>query len=80
VLQGWAPASLLDSYEPERRPVAERTIAAAGIQEAFLAPSFADDRLDEDGPAGQALRRELADRLVVKDSEFHSLGLVLGYD
>jgi 2-polyprenyl-6-methoxyphenol hydroxylase-like FAD-dependent oxidoreductase len=80
VLQGWAPESLLDSYEPERRPVAEATIAAAGSQEAFLAPSFADDQLDDDGPAGQALRRELADRLVVKDTEFHSLGLVLGYD
>jgi 2-polyprenyl-6-methoxyphenol hydroxylase-like FAD-dependent oxidoreductase len=80
VLKGWAPESLLASYEPERRPVAEATIAAAGSQEAFLAPSFADDQLDDDGPAGQALRRELADRLVVKDSEFHSLGLVLGYD
>jgi 2-polyprenyl-6-methoxyphenol hydroxylase-like FAD-dependent oxidoreductase len=80
VLLGWAPESLLDSYETERRPVAERTIAAAGSQEAFLAPSFADDQLDDDGPAGQALRRELADRLVVKDTEFHSLGLVLGYD
>ena len=80
VLLGWAPQTLLDSYEPERRPVAERTIAAAGSQEAFLAPSFADDLLDDDGPAGQAVRRELADRLVVKDAEFHSLGLVLGYD
>jgi 2-polyprenyl-6-methoxyphenol hydroxylase-like FAD-dependent oxidoreductase len=80
VLLGWAPEALLDSYEPERRPVAEATIAAAGSQEAFLAPSFADDLLDDDGPAGQALRRDLGDRLVVKDSEFHSLGLVLGYD
>ena len=42
VLQGWAPPSLLDSYEAERRPVARRTIEAAGGQEAFLAPSFAD--------------------------------------
>lgn len=80
VLQGWASESLLDSYEPERRPVAEATIAAAGSQEAFLAPAFADDQLDDDGPAGQALRRELAERLTVKDAEFHSLGLVLGYD
>jgi 2-polyprenyl-6-methoxyphenol hydroxylase-like FAD-dependent oxidoreductase len=27
VLHGWAPASLLDSYEPERRPVAEHQVA-----------------------------------------------------
>jgi 2-polyprenyl-6-methoxyphenol hydroxylase-like FAD-dependent oxidoreductase len=80
VLQGWAPPALLDSYEPERRPVAERTIAAAGNQEAFLAPSFAAADLDADGPAGTALRAEVAQALQVKDPEFQSPGLVLGYD
>lgn len=80
VLQGWAPPSLLGSYEAERRPVASRTIGAAGSQEAFLAPSFADVDLDDDGTAGQLLRGDLAHRLHVKDAEFHSLGLVLGYD
>ena len=80
VLQGWAPASLLDSYEAERRPVAYRTIGAAGDQEAFLAPSFAEADLDDEGTAGKLLRGDLARRLPVKDSEFHSLGLVLGYD
>ena len=80
VLQGWAPPSLLDSYEAERRPVASRTIGAAGSQEAFLAPSFADVDLDDDGTAGQLLRGDLVHRLAVKDAEFHSLGLVLGYD
>jgi 2-polyprenyl-6-methoxyphenol hydroxylase-like FAD-dependent oxidoreductase len=80
VLQGWAPESLLDSYEPERRPVALRTIDAAGSQEAFLAPSFAAADLDADTPAGQALRADVARALQVKDPEFHSLGLVLGYD
>jgi 2-polyprenyl-6-methoxyphenol hydroxylase-like FAD-dependent oxidoreductase len=80
VLQGWAPAGLLDSYEAERRPVAQRTIGAAGSQEAFLAPSFADADLDDDGTAGQLLRSDLVRRLAVKKGEFHSLGLVLGYD
>jgi hypothetical protein len=80
VLQGWAPEALLDSYEPERRPVALRTIAAAGGQESFLAPSFAADALDADDEAGQALRAEVAQALQVKDPEFHSAGLVLGYD
>jgi 2-polyprenyl-6-methoxyphenol hydroxylase-like FAD-dependent oxidoreductase len=80
VLHGWAPDTLLDSYEAERRPVAQRTIAAAGGQEAFLAPSFAAAELDADGPAGEALRAEVARALQVKDPEFHSLGLVLGYD
>jgi 2-polyprenyl-6-methoxyphenol hydroxylase-like FAD-dependent oxidoreductase len=80
VLRGWAPEALLDSYEAERRPVAERTIAAAGAQEAFLAPSFAAGDLDDDGPRGAELRDAVAAALVVKDPEFHSLGLVLGYD
>ncbi|KAB8194069.1 2-polyprenyl-6-methoxyphenol hydroxylase [Nonomuraea phyllanthi] len=80
VLRGWAPASLLDTYEPERRPVAERTIDAAAGQEAFLAPSFADGLLDGEDEAGTAFRADLARRLRVKNSEFHSLGLVLGYD
>jgi 2-polyprenyl-6-methoxyphenol hydroxylase-like FAD-dependent oxidoreductase len=80
VLQGWAPAALLDSYEPERRPVAQRTIDAAGGQEAFLAPSFAAADLDAGTPAGEALRADVAEALQAKDPEFHSLGLVLGYD
>lgn len=80
VLQGWAPEGLLDSYEAERRPVALRTIDAAGSQEAFLAPSFATADLDDDGPVGRQLRAELAAALQVKDPEFHSTGLVLGYD
>jgi hypothetical protein len=80
VLQGWAPESLLDSYEPERRPVALRTIEAAGSQEAFLAPSFAAADLDADTPAGEELRAEVAAAVQVKDPEFHALGLVLGYD
>ena len=80
VLQGWAPDALLDSYEAERRPVAQRTILAAGGQEAFLAPSFAVAELDADGLAGESVRAEVARDLQVKDPEFHSLGLVLGYD
>ncbi len=35
---------------------------------------------DADGPEGDAVRAELAAALQVKDPEFHSLGLVLGYD
>ncbi len=80
VLRGWAPAALLDSYQPERRPVARRTIEAAGSQEAFLAPAFGGHDLDDDGPTGWELRAALAEALQVKDPEFHSLGLVLGYD
>ncbi|MER7394546.1 FAD-dependent monooxygenase [Streptomyces sp. NPDC000151] len=79
VLRGWAGPALLDSYEPERRPVAERTIADAAAQEAHLAHAFAHGDIDEDTPAGAARRTAVADALEAKRGEFHSLGLVLGY-
>jgi hypothetical protein len=79
VLSGWADPALLDSYEAERRPVAARTIDAAGAQDSRLAGSFAHPELDLDGPRGAARRAAVADALAVKRGEFHSLGLVLGY-
>jgi hypothetical protein len=64
VEQGWAPASLLASYEPERRGVIEQTVASAAANLRSLARD-----LPRDERAIQAAKR----------SEFHSLGLVLGY-
>ena len=64
VEQGWAPAGLLASYEPERRGVIEQTVASAAANMRSLARD-----LPPDGKAIQAAKR----------SEFHSLGLVLGY-
>ncbi|MEV4469846.1 FAD-dependent monooxygenase [Nonomuraea sp. NPDC049504] len=80
VLRGWAPEALLATYESERRPIAADTIEAAAANMATLAPELADPALmgtDEEfakvRPAvAEAIRR-------TKDSEFHSLDLVLGY-
>ena len=36
VLRGWAPEALLDSYEPERRPVVEHNAARSADREASL--------------------------------------------
>lgn len=79
VLQGWGGPGLLDSYEPERRPVARQTIADAAAQEAHLARAFAHPDLDDDTPAGQRRRAAVSTALEPKRGEFHSLGLVLGY-
>ena len=79
VLNGWAGPQLLASYEPERRPVAARTIADATANNNALAHHFADDLLGQNGPEADRARAETAGALQVKDSEFHSLGLVLGY-
>ncbi|MGI8446324.1 MAG: FAD-dependent monooxygenase, partial [Streptosporangiaceae bacterium] len=64
VEQGWAPPGLLASYEPERRGVIEQTVASAAANMRSLARD-----LPRDEQAIQAAKR----------SEFHSLGLVLGY-
>lgn len=79
VLDGWGGDGLLDSYEAERRPVAARTISDAAANGKALAYHFADPALLADGAAGEAARKAAHEALAVKQSEFDSLGLVLGY-
>jgi 2-polyprenyl-6-methoxyphenol hydroxylase-like FAD-dependent oxidoreductase len=76
---GWAGKHLLASYEDERRPIAARTIADAAANGRVLASDFAQTILDEDSVAGATAREAMARDLDVKQSEFSSLGLVLGY-
>jgi 2-polyprenyl-6-methoxyphenol hydroxylase-like FAD-dependent oxidoreductase len=81
VLHGWGGPDLLPSYEAERRPVAQRTLDAAAAQEAFTAPAFGGSALGSETGEGRALRDEVARAIQsAKRAEFHSLGLVLGYD
>jgi len=78
-LQGWAGPELLASYEPERRPVAEQTIAVAAKNMAAIPPSVFEALMDDPeltGPEAATVSRAVHE---AKDSEFHSLGLVLGY-
>ncbi|UYQ77275.1 FAD-dependent monooxygenase [Glutamicibacter sp. JL.03c] len=79
VLHGWAPPALLASYELERRQVAERTIAEAAQNGKSLAYDFASALLNAPGSEADAARASAQTHLQVKASEFHSLGLVLGY-
>jgi hypothetical protein len=78
-LSGWAGPELLDSYELERRPVAARTIREAAANGKALAYHFADPALRADGEEGVRARQGAHQALAVKQSEFDSLGLVLGY-
>jgi hypothetical protein len=79
VITGWGGQDLLDSYEAERRPVAARTISDAAANGKALAYHFADPALLAEGPAGASGRAAAHEALAVKQSEFDSLGLVLGY-
>lgn len=79
VINGWAPEGLLDSYESERRPVAQATIDLAAANTATLSADLADPDLMSTGAAFDAVRVRLAATIQrTKDAEFHSLDLVLG--
>lgn len=80
VLDGWGGDGLLESYEAERRPIAERTIREATANMSVLAPELGNQDLEASGLVGEQARRAAAQVIqVAKDREFHSLGLVLGY-
>jgi 2-polyprenyl-6-methoxyphenol hydroxylase-like FAD-dependent oxidoreductase len=78
-LSGWGGPELLASYGLERRPVAARTIRDAAANGEALAYHFADPDLRRAGGDGVRARQAAHDALTVKQSEFDSLGLVLGY-
>ena len=80
VIHGWAPAALLDSYDAERRPVAQQTIDLAATNMRALAIDMTSPELIADGEAGERARAAAAVVIAdVKRAEFYSLGLVLGY-
>ncbi|HJV97493.1 MAG TPA: FAD-dependent monooxygenase [Arthrobacter sp.] len=78
-LSGWGGPELLDSYGRERRPVAARTIRDAAANGKALAYHFADPALRSESDGGLLAREAAHQALAVKQSEFDSLGLVLGY-
>ena len=80
VVNQWAPARLLDSYELERRPVAAQTIDEAVQNMSALAPELAAVLRADSDEQFEATRAAAANAIKrTKDSEFHSLGLTLGY-
>ncbi len=80
VRDGWGGEGLLASYEVERRAVAERTIQEAAANMSVLAPELGNQAMAEPGLVGEQARHAAAQVIrAAKDREFHSLGLVLGY-
>jgi hypothetical protein len=79
VINQWAPAGLLDSYELERRPVAAQTVDEAVRNMSSLAPELAAVLRPDSGEPSEAGWQAAADAIRrTKDGEFHSLGLTLG--
>lgn len=80
VLQGWGGAALLDSYEIERRPVHRFVMDEAVTNHALLGRDLWQRGLEDDTPAGEALRAEVGARIcATKFREFNTLGVMLGY-
>jgi 2-polyprenyl-6-methoxyphenol hydroxylase-like FAD-dependent oxidoreductase len=80
VLDGWGGDRLLASYEVERRAIAERTIREATANMSVLAPELANQEMTAPGFVGEQARRAASQVIrMAKDREFHSLGIVLGY-
>jgi len=79
VLRGVAPPTLLDSYEAERKPLAERNTAYARRFADSVGLFRASPLLDEDSPAGEKERRAASEYLDAHARlEFNIPGVTFG--
>lgn len=77
-IQGWAGPHLLDSYEAERRPAAERNTQAAVALGRPLQTIPLSDAIEADSPEGRAAREVAAHVLETQRQSYSSLGVQLG--
>jgi 2-polyprenyl-6-methoxyphenol hydroxylase-like FAD-dependent oxidoreductase len=76
---GWGGDDLLPTYEIERRPIHERTIAEAVHNFDHTGTQIIRPDLEAPGAVGEATRSEVADLIeATKMREFKTLGIVLG--
>jgi 2-polyprenyl-6-methoxyphenol hydroxylase-like FAD-dependent oxidoreductase len=78
-LRGWGGPRLLETYEIERKPLHQRVIREAVENYELTGDRLARDGIEQPGPAGDRVRREVGEALLKgKLHEFRSLGVVLG--
>lgn len=76
---GWAGSHLLDHYEHERRPIAQRAIAEAERNMSVLPPELSHPDMTRDDVEGKAARAAVAHRIrQSKMAEMYTVGFVLG--
>jgi 2-polyprenyl-6-methoxyphenol hydroxylase-like FAD-dependent oxidoreductase len=83
VLHGWAPESILDAYDAERRDIGRKVSdVAAGLaagQHSITQDMELRSRTERPGEEGAAARRHIRDRLLDADSQqFNAEGLNFG--
>lgn len=79
LIQGWGGPALLDSYEIERKPVAERNTGYARAMADSVGKIPMSETLEAASPEGERARREIGARLEAHvRNEFNTAGLQLG--
>ncbi|CAN0092608.1 unnamed protein product [Phaeothamnion confervicola] len=78
ILQGWGGTKLLQSYEDERRPVAERNTTAGRELNKHLAGLPVGPDIEKETPEGEAARKVFRDYIATLGEEFASIGVQLG--
>jgi 2-polyprenyl-6-methoxyphenol hydroxylase-like FAD-dependent oxidoreductase len=79
-IDGWGGAGLLDSYQAERRPVAQRVVAEVRENQAEVMDDLDLAAIEEPGPVGDALRKRLGEEIMRRRTQvFISDGIALGY-
>ena len=81
VLSGWAPASMLDTYELERQRVAVRNSleAAANADRIDATMRVTPSNIDSNDEAGESARVEMTEKLKRLSRQFNASGLQLGH-
>jgi len=78
-LDGWGGSSLLTTYQTERKPVHQRTIAEAVENHSVLSEHLLKANLDDDSATGEALRAAVSEEiLAAKSRQYKTVGIVLG--
>jgi hypothetical protein len=77
-IQGWGGPNLMQSYEIERRPVAERNTSAARELNKHLADFTMPPAIEDQTTEGEAARRAVGAHLGALGEEFASIGVQLG--
>jgi hypothetical protein len=80
VLQGWGGPGLLDSYDPERRPIGWRNVNAAADNRAAEIAVPVSDHLEDDDERGASERARAAEYIeTARRKEWSTLGIQFGY-
>jgi len=81
-IRGWAPETILDAYEAERKPITEQVsrFAMGYAESAIRERNTLPPGIEDETPEGEAIRQALGDRVTANNvQQFACAGLNYGY-